>query len=402
MKTLATGLLVAMTAVFLAASSPFAHRWNGSSYVRAFAEAAMVGACADWFAVTALFRRPFGLPIPHTAVIPRSKDRIGEALGRFIVENFLDPKVLDAKLRELELAAWGGDWLSQPQNARALAARLVRFGPELVRALPEGALEELLGSLALGAGRSIPAAPTASAVLAAIWNKGQGQALIEQTADLLGGYLAEHHDVILEKVQGQSWRWLPGWVDKAIARKITAGLVQLLADVRQPDHPWRAEFGQTVETLIARLAHDPELRRQGEALKQQVLEDPRIGEQARRLWSEMRRQLATDASGGTAAFVVKVEALVLSLGAWLRDDVGVQRMLNTGARSLVRRGVAPRRMEIGRFVAQVVESWDARDVVERLELKVGPDLQYIRLNGTIVGGLVGLGLFAFSRLFGLA
>ncbi len=399
MQSLATGLLVAMTLVFLAAS--FGHRWAGASYVRAFAEAAMVGACADWFAVTALFRRPFGLPIPHTAIIPRSKDRIGAALGRFIVENFLDPQVLDAKLKELELAAWGGDWLSRPQNAHAVASRLVRFAPELVRALPEGALEELAGSAALAAARSLPAAPTASAVLSAVWNEGRAQPLVERAADLLGGYLAEHQDVILEKVQGQSWRWLPGWVDKAIARKITSGLVQLLADVRQPDHPWRAKLGGAVATLISRLANDPDLRRQGEALKQQLLDDPRIGEHARRLWSEMRRQLEAGGVGDTAAFEARVEALVLGLGAWLREDTGVQRTLNTSARALVRSVVAPRRQEIGRFVAQVVEGWDARSVVERLELQVGPDLQYIRVNGTIVGGLVGLGLFVFSRLAGL-
>ncbi len=401
MQALATGLLVVMTVVFLAASLA-ERRWEAAAYIRAFAEAAMVGASADWFAVTALFRRPLGLPIPHTAIIPRSKDRIGSALGRFIVENFLDPQVLDAKLKELELAAWGGDWLGRPANARAVASRLVRFMPELIRAIPEGALEELVGAAALAAARSLPAAPTASALLSAIWNKGRAQPLVERGADLLGAYLAEHQDVILEKVQGQSWRWLPGWVDKAIARKITSGLVQLLADVRQPDHPWRARLGDAVETLIDRLANDPDLRRQGEALKQQLLDDPRIGEHARRLWSEMRRQLEAGRLGDATVFEARVEALVLSLGAWLREDTGVQRSLNTGARALVRHVVAPRRQEIGRFVAQVVEGWDARSVVERLELQVGPDLQYIRVNGTIVGGLVGLGLFVLSRLVGLA
>ena len=133
-----------------------------------------------------------------------------------------------------------------------------------------------------------------------------------------------------------------------------------------------------------------------------MLDDPRVGEHAHRLWSEMRRQIETLGVGDAAALAAKVEALVLSLGAWLGEDARVQRTLNTGARTLVRRLVAPRRQEIGRFVAQVVEGWDARSVVERLELQVGPDLQYIRVNGTIVGGLVGLGLFVFSRLAGLA
>ena len=171
--------------------------------------------------------------------------------------------MLDAKLRELELAAWGGDWLQRPVNARVVAERLVRVWPELLKALPAGALEDLAGSAALAVARSVPAAPTASALLAAVWNGGRAQPLVERGAELLGAYLEEHQEVILEKVQQQSWRWLPSFVDKAIARKITGGLLQLLADVRQPDHPWRARLGDAVERLIVRLAEDADLRRPG-------------------------------------------------------------------------------------------------------------------------------------------
>ncbi len=400
MQWVATGLLILMAGVFVGASVA-APRWAPAAYLRAFAEAAMVGACADWFAVTALFRRPLGLPIPHTAIIPRNKDRIGEALGRFIVENFLSPRVLDAKLRDLELAAWGGAWLQDPRNARAVASRIMAWGPELLRNLPPGALEDLAGAALLAGAKAVPAAPTASALLTALWNEGRAQPLIERGAELLGGYLSEHQEVILEKVQAQSWRWLPTWVDRAIARKITAGLLQLLADVRQPDHPWRVKLVEAVETLIARLASDPELLREGEALKQQVLDDPRLRDHLRRLWSEIDRQLRTEWTGDSEALRAKLETAISDLGAWLDGDRVVQRTLNTGARALVRQVLAPRRHEIGRFVAQVVQGWDARSVVERLELQVGPDLQFIRVNGTLVGGLIGLALFALSRLFGL-
>ena len=396
MQALATGLLGAMAIVFVLASCG-ASRWPGLAYVRAFAEAAMVGGVADWFAVTALFRRPLGLPIPHTAIIPRGKDRIGAALGRFIVENFFSPRVLDAKLKDLELAAWSGGWLRQPANARAVAVRIVRMGPELARALPQGALEELFGSAALAGARAVPAAPTASALLAAVWDEGRAQPLVDRGAELLGGYLAEQQDVILEKVQGQSWRWMPGWVDRAITRKITAGLVQLLADVREPGHPWRAKLGETAELWISRLGADPDLRVQGERLKLQLLADPRLKAQAKRLWGELRRQVEAGALGSSDGLERRLEALLQDLGAWLQHDPAVQRALNTGARALVRRVLAPRRQEIGRFVAQVVEGWDARSLVARLELQVGPDLQYIRVNGALVGGLVGLILFAASR-----
>ena len=400
MQALATGLLVLMAVVFVLASVA-ARRWSWAGYVRAFAEAAMVGGCADWFAVTALFRRPFGLPIPHTAIIPRGKDRIGAALGRFIVENFLEPSVLDAKLQDLELARWGGEWLQRPRNAQGLADRLLSLAPELAGALPQGALEQLAGTTAIALARTVPAAPAASALLAAAWNEGRAQPLIERAAEWLAAYLAEHQEVILEKVQAQSWRWLPSFVDKAIARQITRGLVQLLTDIRQPGHPWRAKLAEVVHSLVNRLAEDPELRRQGEVLKHQLLDDPRLAEHASRLWALMRERLRTGRLDDAGAIRERLQALLCDLGRWLKGDATLQRNLNAGARAVVQRILAPRRRQIGEFVAQVVEGWDARDIVERLELQVGPDLQYIRVNGAVVGGLVGLLLFSASRLLGL-
>ena len=405
MRTLATGLLVLMAAVFVTASLasrqwPLAAPWL--AYVRAFAEAAMVGGCADWFAVTALFRRPFGLPIPHTAIIPRSKDRIGEALGRFIVENFLSPRVLDTKLRELELAAWGGAWLQRPENARRVAARIVAWVPELLRILPAGALEEAMGAVALAAARSVPAAPTGSRLLAALWNDGRVQPLIERGAELLAAFIAEHQEVIEQQVQAQSWRWLPKFIDRAIARKITAGLLNLLEDMRAPDHPWRQGLAEAVQTLITRLAEDPEMHERGEALKAQILEDPRLAEHMRRLWADMRGGFDIGWADGSAELEARVAHWLGDLGAWLRDTPTLQRTLNTGARALARSVLAPRRQDIGRFVAQVVAGWDAKSVVERLELQIGPDLQFIRVNGALVGGLAGLLLFTLSKACGLA
>jgi len=403
MKALASVLLALMAVLYLGASLAMT-RWSGlvaAAYLRAFAEAAMVGACADWFAVTALFRRPLGLPIPHTAVIPRNQDRIGEALGRFIVENFLSPRVLDARLRQLELAAWGGDWLQRAENAALIARALVKAAPEVIRALPPGALEDLLGAAALAAAKAVPAAPTASAVLSAIWNEGRAQPLVEQGARLLSDYLQENQEVILANVQTQSWRWLPRWVDQAIADKITSGVLQLLTDVQSAEHPWRVTLGEGVDRLIRRLASDPEMAAQGEALKQQLLDDPRLAEHANRLWREVEQQLQAQWSGGSEGLEIKIAGVVRDLGGWLRNDPVVQRTLNTGARALVRRLLAPRRQQIGAFVAGVVQGWDAHSVVDRLELQVGPDLQFIRVNGTLVGGIVGLIIFALSRLLHL-
>ncbi|MHB8286742.1 MAG: DUF445 domain-containing protein [Caulobacteraceae bacterium] len=404
MQAMATGLLVLMAVVFVIVS-PAARRWPGLAptlgYVRAFAEAAMVGGCADWFAVTALFRRPFGLPIPHTGVISRSKDRIGEALGRFIADNFLTVEVLDERLRQLELAAWGADWLRRPGNAAALARRLAELAPDILEALPGEALRDLVGSAAFGAVKAAPAAPLASALLSALWNDGRAQALIDRAAELLETYLQEHQEVILEQVQAQSAAWLPTWVDKMIAGKITAGLIQLLADVRTPDHPWRVRIATALEDLIQRLAHDPDMRARGEALKMQVLNHPLLAEHARGVWLEVETRMGGELRQHVDAVARSLEQGLVQAGGWLGDDARVQQALNSWSRAMVRGVIAPRRDQIGQFIAQVVSSWDTQSMVERLELQVGPDLQYIRVSGALVGGLVGVIIYGASAVFGL-
>jgi uncharacterized membrane-anchored protein YjiN (DUF445 family) len=398
MRLLALGLLLLMAAVFLVTT--LWGGWPGAGYVRAFSEAAMVGALADWFAVTALFRRPLGLPIPHTAIIPRNKDRIGDALGRFIVENFLAPEVVDARLRKIELAGWGAAWLAEPRNAERLAGRVAGGLSALIRAMPPGAMREIAGAAALAGARSIPAAPALGALISAAWREETAGPLIRRGAELLSAYLDDNQDVVLEKVQSQSWRWMPKWVDKAIAKKINAGLVQLLQDVQQPDHPWREKLNEVVAALADKLAHDPETIAKGEEIKQSLLEDPRLLVHAASVWETIEARLKTQGLGDDAVLREKLAPLIADLGRWLASDRVMQRALNRSARALFNEVLAPRRQEIGRFVANVVHGWDARSVVDRLELQVGPDLQFIRINGTLVGGLVGLGLYIVGRLLG--
>lgn len=397
MQAIATGLLALMAVVYVMASL-YRGAWPWLGYVRAFAEAGMVGACADWFAVSALFRRPLGLPIPHTGIIPRNKDRIGEALGGFIANNFLTVEVLDARIRQLELARWGGEWLRAPNNARRLARRLASFLPELLSALPPEALRETAASVALAAGRAIPAAPTASKVLAAAWSEGRSRAVIDWGLDRAAAWLSQNREAIQAGVEARSYRWMPKFVDRMIAEKVTSGLAQTLEDIRAPDHPWRLEIDVAVRGFIDRLAHDPELAAQGEALKLRLLDDPRLHEQARGLWDDIEVRLL---AGRSEAAAHRLEALLLALGEWLCTDEGAQAKLNAGARIVARRLIAPRRHEIGGFVAQVVASWDVRSIVDKLELQVGKDLQYIRVNGTLVGGLVGLLIYALSQALGL-
>ena len=401
MRTVATGLLILMVVVFVAASFGQA-RWPWLAYVRAFAEAGTVGACADWFAVTALFRRPFGLPIPHTGIIPRNKDRIGQALGGFIADNFLTEQVLEEKLHRLEVARWGGDWLRTPANARRLGERLADALPKVLEALPPGAFGELAGSAAMAAARAVPAGPLASKLLGAVWSEGRPQALIEKGIALLTGYLTDHEEAIRAKVAEHSYTWLPKWVDKMLARKVTAGLLQTLAEMREPDHPWRQDLRVWVEGYIDRLATDPELQAEAEGLKQRLLADPRMTAQVGELWSGLSGRLGADLGADAAGLSERLERSIVALGGWLAEDEAAQAALNNWSRLLASRVIAPRRQEIGRFVAQVVAGWDTASVVDKLELQVGRDLQYIRINGTLVGGLVGLLIYVLAQAAGLA
>jgi uncharacterized membrane-anchored protein YjiN (DUF445 family) len=397
MQAIATGLLALMAVVFVGASLGV-RSWPWLAYVRAFSEAAMVGACADWFAVTALFRRPLGLPIPHTGIIPRNKDRIGQSLGVFIADNFLTVEVLEGKIRQLELARWGGDWLRKPENARALAQRIAALAPEVLDA---GAAESLRRAAAAGATaavRAVPAAPTASRILSAAWNDGRAQPVLDWAVARLADYLDAHAETIQAAVEAKSYPWMPKFVDRIIAEKITAGLLQLLNEMSEPDHPWRRDLGVEIERFILRLAEDPELHARGEALKARLMADPGLRRQAEAIWIDLEARLR---GGASQTFADTLETLLRSIGEWLYSDAGAHGRLNEVAEAVARRVIAPRRQEIGRFVAQVVASWDTRSITEKLELQVGKDLQYIRVNGTLVGGLAGLSIHIVSQAVGL-
>ena len=400
MRIIATGLLVLMAVIFVLAGLG-AERWPGLAYLRAFAEAGMVGGCADWFAVTALFRRPLGLPIPHTGIIPRNKTRIGAALGGFIADNFLTEAVLADRLRQLEVARWGGGWLSRPQNARRLARRLALLLPEVLAAAPPGAVAGLAGSAGMAAVRAAPAAPVVAGVLNALWNEGRAQALAEAGVEMLTTFIAGHDAVIRDKVAEQSPIWLPKWVDRVLAAKVSDGLLRTLHEMRDPGHPWREELNRTLAGFIERLRSDPHLQAQVEAMKLRLLADPRLQLQASELWAGIEARLGAELAADRRGLTDQLQRTIEALGVWLASDAVAQARLNALGRSLATGVLAPRRHQIGGFVAQVVAGWDTRKVVDTLELQVGKDLQYIRVNGTLVGGLVGLAIFTASRALGL-
>ncbi len=332
MRSIATMLLVLMAAIYLAMRRAPA-TWVWAPYLSAFAEAGMVGACADWFAVVALFRHPLGLPIPHTAVVPENKRRIGAAMGRFITNNFLSPRVAVARLASVDFAGLAARWLEDERNARAVAAGAGRIVPYALDLVPKAAIDEWVALVARRGIEAVPAAPLASRGLSILWAQGAGQTLLDQGVDFLETTLAQHKATIVGHVAQKTWRWIPKWVDDMIAAKVVNGLTETLREMRDPDHPWREQANARVEKLIDDLAHDPQMRAQGEALKQDILANPVFAEQARALWEELETALKHDLPGHAEAIVGWLAGLAAALGRWLEEDMGRRARINRRLRT---------------------------------------------------------------------
>ena len=400
MRTIATLLLLAMTAIFIATTLTRLD-WPWIPYLRAFAEAGMVGACADWFAVVALFRRPLGLPIPHTGIIPNNKERIGGALGRFMTNNFLTAPVLGERLERVDVVGTVARWLDNPQNAKALGVYLAEQLPRLVESLPVPRIGETIGRLAQQALATIPAAPAASKLLAIVWAQGEAQALVAQAIELGHDYLASNKDYFSDKIAERSTRWIPKWVDRIIADKVMNGVLSSLTEMREPKHPWRVELNKTVQELIGKLASDPQMYARGEAFKAELLANPLFLEQAKTLWSELESGLHWGIPAHAPAIARAVEQSLHNVGHWLQEDPQRRDGINRRIRAVALHMLLAYRFEIGGYIERVVRNWDSSTLVERLELQVGKDLQFIRINGTLVGGLVGLLIFIASKWLAL-
>jgi uncharacterized membrane-anchored protein YjiN (DUF445 family) len=394
MRFFATALLVLMFLIFVATSFAEA-QWPWLAYPRAFAEAGMIGACADWFAVVALFRHPFGIPIPHTAIVPRSKERIGIAIGRFTANNFLSPRVLAERIREVDIAGWISRWLAKPGNAHSVAQRAASVLQQVLRSLPREDVNAFLTGAARYGIEAMPAAPLASRLLALVWAHGEMQILIEHGISYASAALKRNRQTIKQKVSERSSRLIPKWVDGIMADRIVAGLTRALEEMREPSHPWRIELSTAVEKLIADLATNPEMLARGEELKARILENPVVVKQIDAMWGDIEDKL--DAITSSNRLFEMLEQALLSASERLATDERIGEGINRWLRVALLRTVAPRRAEIAAFIRKVVENWDAETLVKRIELQVGRDLQYIRINGTLVGGLVGLIIFSVAH-----
>jgi uncharacterized membrane-anchored protein YjiN (DUF445 family) len=397
-RRFATGLLLLGAAVFLATGA-VAVRGFWLGLLHAGAEAALVGGLADWFAVTALFRHPLGLPIPHTAVLPRSKDRIGEGLGRFVERNFLAPEILAAKLRQLEPSRRIADWLGEPVNARRVAEQISDGLPYLVRSFEDRELRDFAARSFREQLREMDLAPFMGQAIRLLTASGQFDALFDRTLDGAQRAVLNHADRLYAMVTERSRWWVPKTVDRRIAENIIDGILSLIGELRLPGSETRAEFRRGAERMARRLIASPEWRERVAEAKDRLLEQPQVQAWLLAVWDELRRIVLEDLASPASRTREALHAGLLSLGRTLDADPAMQQRID-GAIEHVALAVVPWRGQIAGLIAEVVRGWDAETVTARLELAVGSDLQYIRMNGTLVGAVVGCVLFLVARFLG--
>ena len=398
MKRLATGLFWLFTIIF-AVSSIFVEQAVWIGFVQATSEAAMVGAIADWFAVTALFRYPLGLKIPHTAIIPNRKDSIGQTLGQFVKENFLKGPVIANKLRSIEASRQIADWISRPENSQQLANYVASGLAAGVQVMKDEDIQDLVQQSLTHQIRSAHIAPMLGNVLALVTSGGRKREIVQGTIKLITHLLDENKDSLMKRIAEETPWWLPKNVDQAIYKKIVEATEDTLREVRRdPNHPFLTKFDEVLTEFIDDLKNSPEVKVREEIIKDDILADPMVRDFSSSLWVDLKSALIAYSSNPDADTRKPIQQGIIRFGeAITRDEVmlaKIDRWLEGAAVHIVEEYG----YEVEHLIAQTIKNWDAEETSRKIELHTGKDLQFIRINGTLVGGLVGLMIHSISLL----
>jgi len=405
MKRIALALLGA-AALLYALATALEARHPAWGYVAAFAEAAMVGAIADWFAVVALFRHPLGLPIPHTAIIPANKDRIGARLAGFICNNFLSTPQVLAKLAQLDPAARLADWLSRPASADKLGGHLVAAARYGLTAFDDARVRDFLGRMAAAGLAQVDLARLAGQALDALTAGGRHHALLDdvlrQVSAVVEGEEMQERitEAIAREIRTLRYVGLDQMAARLATRKIVAAAVHTLGEMAaEPDHPLRLRFDAYMSGFVERLKTDPEFQRRGEAIRAELQAHPALGDYLHGLWSELLAWLHDDLAKTDSSIRQRLVALAGTLGARLAADEPMRRWINEQIVDAAPRAIERYREDIRRYIVERVAEWNAGEMTVELERHIGRDLQFIRVNGTLVGGLVGLLIHTATQLW---
>lgn len=398
MKTLALSLLIAAAIIF-AFSFWLRGQYPWLEYVRAASEGAMVGALADWFAVTALFRRPLGLPIPHTAIIQTRKDAIGASLGDFVESNFLSETVVRDKLASVGVAEKLGTWLAKPESAERLAAEgavAIRGAMEVMR---DDDVRDVIESMVRQYLLAPPWGPPIGRLAGQIFADGHHRKLVDLLVDRASDWVENNRAAVTSIVSDRAPSWLPGFVDDIVGDRIYNEALKFVHAVQaEPDHQVRQALDAYLVNLAEDLQHDPAMIARAEEVKAQVLDSPRVRELAGRTWDTVKQALLNAVDDPESELRKKFVSVLRDFGNRLSSDPELAGKVNGWITETAAYAVRNYRHDIASIITDTVERWDAREASDKIELQVGRDLQYIRINGTVVGALAGLTIYTVANL----
>lgn len=398
MKLLATSLL-AVAAVIFAVSFALQDRYPWLEFVRAAAEGAMVGALADWFAVTALFRHPLGLRIPHTAIIPTRKDEIGESLGEFVETEFLSDDVVAARLAAYDVSGAVARWLTEPGNAQRVVAEASGAVVGVAGLLDDDRMREAVESVVRTHVIEPEWAPPIGRLGVRILASGGHHGAVDLLLDRLDDWLVIHPDALSNLVSGRLPSWLPSFVDRLVDDRVYQELRRFVAEVRHdPGHRARRALDGYLAELSDRLQHDPATIAELEAAKARAFDDPRIRELAAAAWAAARSAAVEALSDPDSVLRQRASAALADAAAHVAADPQLRASLDERISGAARYLVSTYRHDIASVITETVRGWDAAETTDKIETQVGRDLQFIRINGTVVGALAGLAIYTIATL----
>ncbi|MGW2750994.1 DUF445 domain-containing protein [Streptomyces sp. NPDC001273] len=402
MKLTATGMLLFVAVVYVLAkwaSHQGAGPWAG--YVAAAAEAGMVGALADWFAVTALFRHPLGLPIPHTAIIPKKKDQLGVSLGEFVGENFLSEDVVRGRLRAVGIGSRLGAWLAVPEHADRVTAELSAALRGALTVLRDSDVQAVVGEAITRRADAQEIAPGMGKMLERIVTDGGHRRAVDVIVTRAHDWLVLHGDTVMDAVHGGAPGWTPRFVDRKVGERVYKELLRFVTEMRDmPAHPARGALDRFLTDFASDLQSDTDTRARVERLKSEILGRGEVQDLIASAWTAVRSMIVSAAEDERSELRLRVRASLLSLGARMSLDPKLQGKVDGWLESAAVYVVTTYRGEITSLITDTVAGWDAEHTTKKIEANIGRDLQFIRINGTVVGSLAGLVIYTVSRALG--
>lgn len=402
MKALATGMLFGVALVYVLATwarSSGIDGWPG--YVAAAAEAGMVGALADWFAVTALFRRPMGLPIPHTAIIPTKKDQLGASLGEFVGENFLSGDVVRMRLRAVGIGSRLGTWLVRPEHAERVTAELATALRGALTVLRDSDVQAVVGEAITRRADAQEVAPGLGKLLERVVAEGGHRRAVDLVCLRAHDWLVEHNESVMQAVTGGAPGWTPRFVDRKVGDRVYKELLRFVTEMRDmPAHPARGALDRFLTDFAGDLQSDTDTRARVERVKSEVLGRGDVQDIIATAWASVRAMIVTAAEDERSELRQRARAAILSLGRRMVTDQRLRDKVDGWLEDAAVYVVTTYRDEITSLITETVAGWDAEHTSRKIEAHIGRDLQFIRINGTVVGALAGLVIYTVSRAMG--